>query len=146
MKSLDEAFAALEEGKGRTRSPSGQALCSWIAVNAKDSKALILLPEDLSFEPYAIGLPRGDAGAAARGERRARRIYRDGEIVSIFKQVFREVRRAHAPDARHVHLRHAAGSELGGLPPLVDDGLGAAAAGAHHARSPSSPFFTTSSV
>jgi ABC-type amino acid transport substrate-binding protein len=87
MKSRDEAFAALEEGKVDAFA-SDKILLVGAATKAKDSKALVLLPEDLSFEPYAIALPRGDAGLRLAVNGALARIYRDGEIVSIFNKWF----------------------------------------------------------
>ena len=87
MKSRDEAFAALEEGKVDAFA-SDKVLLVGTAVQAKDPKAFVLLPEDLSFEPYAIGLPRGDAGMRLAVNGALARIYRDGEIISIFNKWF----------------------------------------------------------
>ncbi len=87
MKSRDEAFAALEEGKVDAFA-SDKILLVGAAVKAQDSKTLVLLPEDLSFEPYAIGLPRGDASMRLAVNSALARIYRDGEIVSIFNKWF----------------------------------------------------------
>jgi len=87
MKSRDEAFAALEEGRIDAFA-SDKILLIGASMKAKDPKALFLLPEDLSFEPYAIGLPRGDAGLRLAVNAALARIYRDGEIVSIFNKWF----------------------------------------------------------
>jgi ABC-type amino acid transport substrate-binding protein len=54
----------------------------------KDTKAYTLLSEDLSFEPYAIALPRGDAGLRQAVNAALAQIYRDGEIVPIFGKWF----------------------------------------------------------
>jgi ABC-type amino acid transport substrate-binding protein len=87
LKSRDEAFAALEEGKVDAFA-SDKILLVGGGMKAKDPKALFILPEDLSFEPYAIGLPRGDAGLRQAVNAALARIYRDGEIVSIFNKWF----------------------------------------------------------
>ena len=90
LKSREEALAALEEGKVDAYA-SDKLLLLGTAMNAKDSKALVLLPEDLSFEPYAIALPRGDAGLRLAVNDALARIYREGEIVSIFGKWFRSI-------------------------------------------------------
>ena len=90
MKSREEAFAALEEGKVDGFA-SDKLLLLGSAVGAKDPKALSMLPEDLSFEPYAIALPRGDAGMRLAVNAALAGIYRDGEIVSIFNKWFGKV-------------------------------------------------------
>lgn len=87
VKSREEALAALEGGQVDAFA-SDKVLLLGTAVMAKDPKALVLLPEDLSFEPYAIALPRGDAGLRLAVNAALARIYRDGEIVSIFKKWF----------------------------------------------------------
>jgi len=61
-----------EEGlrRSRTARRTPMRATSWLLIGAgvksKDPKSLFLLPEDLSFEPYAIALPRGDAGLGSR--------------------------------------------------------------------------------
>jgi ABC-type amino acid transport substrate-binding protein len=87
MKSRDEAFAALEEGKVDVLA-SDKILLVGATVKAKDPRAFFLLPEDLSFEPYAIALPRGDAGMRLAVNTALARIYREGEIASIFGKWF----------------------------------------------------------
>ena len=90
VKSRDEALAALEEGRVDAFA-SDKLLLLGAGIKAKDAKALVMLPEDLSFEPYAIALPRGDAGLRLAVNAALARIYRDGEIVSIFGKWFRAV-------------------------------------------------------
>lgn len=90
VKSRDEALAALEEGRVDAFA-SDKLLLLGAGIKAKDAKALVMLPEDLSFEPYAIALPRGDAGLRLAVNAALARIYRDGEIVSIFNKWFRAV-------------------------------------------------------
>lgn len=87
MKSRDEALAALVEGRIDAFA-SDKILLIGASMSAKDPKSLFLLPEDLSFEPYAIALPRGDAGLRLAVNGALSRIYRDGEIVSIFNKWF----------------------------------------------------------
>lgn len=87
LKSRDEAVAALEEGKIDAFASDKVLLIGAIA-SAKDPKSMALLPEDLSFEPYAIALPRGDAGMRLAVNTALAHIYRDGEIRSIFGKWF----------------------------------------------------------
>lgn len=87
MKTREEALAALEEGKVDAFA-SDKILLIGAATKAKDPKSLVLLPEDLSFEPYAIALPRGDAGLRLAVNASLAHIYREGEIASIFSKWF----------------------------------------------------------
>ncbi len=57
FKTRDEAFAAMEDGKVDSFA-SDQLLLVGAAAKAKDPATLKLLPEELSFEPYGIVLPR----------------------------------------------------------------------------------------
>jgi len=47
-----------------------------------------LVADDLSFEPYAIVLPRGDASFRVAVNRGLSEIYRSTEIVEIFRGAF----------------------------------------------------------
>jgi ABC-type amino acid transport substrate-binding protein len=87
LKSREEAVAALEEGKVDAFA-SDKILLIGAISSAKDPKSLSLLPEDLSFEPYAIALPRGDAGMRLAVNTALAHIYREGEIGSIFNKWF----------------------------------------------------------
>jgi len=87
MKTREEALAALEEGKVDAFA-SDKILLIGAGSKAKDPKSLVLLPEDLSFEPYAIALPRGDAGLRLAVNTALGHIYREGEIASIFSKWF----------------------------------------------------------
>jgi ABC-type amino acid transport substrate-binding protein len=44
----------------------------------------VLLNEELSFEPYAITLPRGDAALRLEVNRALTQVYQSGEIEAIF--------------------------------------------------------------
>lgn len=44
----------------------------------------VLLTEELSFEPYAIGLPRGDSALRLEVNRALTQVYQSGEIETIF--------------------------------------------------------------
>jgi ABC-type amino acid transport substrate-binding protein len=47
-----------------------------------------VLDENLSFEPYAITLPRGDANFRLAVNRALAEIFRGDDMVSIFRQAF----------------------------------------------------------
>jgi glutamate/aspartate transport system substrate-binding protein len=87
MKSRDEAMAALEGGTIDAFA-SDKLLLVGAGMKSKDPKSLFLLPEDLSFEPYAIALPRGDSGLRLAVNAALSRIYGEGEIVAIFRKWF----------------------------------------------------------
>lgn len=89
FKSRDAAFAALEEGSVDAFA-SDKLLLVGAADKAKDQKSLTLLPDDLSFEPYGIVLPRGDAAFRLAVNTGLSRIYGSGEIVEIFGRWFRQ--------------------------------------------------------
>jgi ABC-type amino acid transport substrate-binding protein len=87
VKSRDEGFAALEEGKVDAFA-GDKLLLMASSSKVKDPKAYTLLSEDLSFEPYAIALPRGEAGLRQAVNAALAQIYREGEIVPIFNKWF----------------------------------------------------------
>jgi ABC-type amino acid transport substrate-binding protein len=55
---------------------------------AKDPSKLMLLPEDLSYEPLAFALPRGDSAFRLEVNSALTRVYASGDIDTIFKQWF----------------------------------------------------------
>jgi len=85
----DEAFAALEDGKADAFA-SDRLLLVGVGNMARDSKSLTLLPDELSFEPYGIALPRGDADFRLAVNTGLAHLYRSGEIVEIFGRWFRQ--------------------------------------------------------
>ena len=87
VKSRDEAVAALESGSIDAFA-SDKILLLGLGSKMKDPSRYALLPEDLSFEPYAIVLPRGDAGFRLAVNRALSEIYRSDEIVEIFRRAF----------------------------------------------------------
>jgi ABC-type amino acid transport substrate-binding protein len=90
FKYRDDAFAALEEGRVDAFA-SDRLLLIGSAVKAKDPRAFDLLPDQLSFEPYGIALPRGDASFRLAVNTGLAHIYRSGEIVEIFGRWFRDL-------------------------------------------------------
>ncbi len=57
-----------------------------LAVMAKDPSKLALLGDDLSFEPYAMALPRNDSALRLEVNRALTQVYLGGDIESIFAQ------------------------------------------------------------
>jgi len=85
----DEAFAALEDGKADAFA-SDKLLLVGVGNKARDSKSLLLLPDELSFEPYGIVLPRGDADFRLAVNTGLSHLYSSGEITEIFGRWFRQ--------------------------------------------------------
>ncbi len=87
LKDRDQAMAALESGKADAFA-SDKLLLLGVASKSKAQKSLALLGDDLSFEPYAIVLPRGDADLRLAVNSALAQIYRSGEIAEIFNRWF----------------------------------------------------------
>jgi glutamate/aspartate transport system substrate-binding protein len=56
-----------------------------LAVQAKDPKALAILQEDISVEPLAFAVPRGDSAFRLEVNRALTQVYLGGELQDIFK-------------------------------------------------------------
>lgn len=84
----DEALAALETDKVDAFA-SDKLLLVGASVRARDSKSLKMLPDDLSFEPYGITLPLGDAAFRLAVNTGLAQVYASGEIGEIFSRWFR---------------------------------------------------------
>lgn len=87
FKSRDEAFAALEEDKADAFA-SDKLLLIGASEKAKDQRALTLLADQLSMEPYGIVLPRGDAALRLAVNTGLAQIYAGDEIVEIYRRWF----------------------------------------------------------
>jgi glutamate/aspartate transport system substrate-binding protein len=87
FKTRDEAFAALEEGKVDAFA-SDKMLLLGAAQRARDQKSLFLMADQLSFEPYGIVLPRGDADFRLAVNAGLAQLYGSGEIQEIFGRWF----------------------------------------------------------
>jgi len=87
FQSRDEALAALEEGKADAFA-SDKLLLLGAATKAKDPRALTILADQLSIEPYGIVLPRGDAALRLAVNTGLAQIYAGEEIVEIFRRWF----------------------------------------------------------
>ena len=85
VKDRDEGVAALEAGK-----VDGYASDKLLLVGAqlKHPEALAMLPEDLSIEPYAIVLPRGDWALRWAVNTGLAQMLRSGQIVPIYQAWF----------------------------------------------------------
>ncbi len=85
----DEAFAALEDGKADAFA-SDRLLLVGAGLRSRDPKSLQILSDELSFEPYGIVLPRGDADFRLAVNTGLSHLYGSGEIVEIFGRWFRQ--------------------------------------------------------
>ena len=87
FKTRDEAFAAFEGGKADAYA-SDRLLLLGAVTKSKDPKSLLLLPEELSIEPYGIVLPRGDSAFRLAVNTGLAQIYSSGEVIEIFRRWF----------------------------------------------------------
>ena len=86
----EEALAALESGKADAFA-SDRLLLVGAVAKAKDARALALLPDQLSIEPYGIVLPRGDSSLRLAVNTALAQIYGSGEIDEIFRRWFAQL-------------------------------------------------------
>jgi glutamate/aspartate transport system substrate-binding protein len=100
VKDGSEAVAMLESGNA-----DGFASDKLLLVGApmKNPQALVMLPDDLSVEPYAIVLPRGDWAFRHAVNTGLAQIYRDGRIVGVFKTWFDRIGLQMSPVLRIVY-------------------------------------------
>jgi ABC-type amino acid transport substrate-binding protein len=87
VKTRDDGLAQLEAGTIDAFA-SDRVLLIGLAGKAKDPKSLALLTDALSFEPYAIALPRGDWQMRLAVNTALSQIYRSGAIGEIFGRWF----------------------------------------------------------
>jgi glutamate/aspartate transport system substrate-binding protein len=87
VKSRDDGLAQLEAGSIDAFA-SDRVLLVGLASKAADPKSLALLADALSFEPYAIALPRGDWQMRLAVNTALAQIYRSGAIVEIWNRWF----------------------------------------------------------
>jgi len=83
VKDGNEAVGLLEKGS-LDAFASDKVKLVGLAVQAKDPKALAILAEDLSIEPLAFALPRGDSSFRLEVNRALTQVYAGGELESIF--------------------------------------------------------------
>ena len=89
VKDRDAGIAALEKGE-----VDGYASDKLLLVGARfqDAKALTMLPDDLSFEPYGIVLPRGDWALRLAVNSALAEVYGSGLIFKVFSRWFEQVK------------------------------------------------------
>lgn len=89
VKDRDAGIAALEKGE-----VDGYASDKLLLVGARfqDAKALMMLPDDLSFEPYAIALPRGDWAFRLAVNSALADVFRSGQIFAVFGKWFDQIK------------------------------------------------------
>jgi ABC-type amino acid transport substrate-binding protein len=83
----EEGLAKLE-AKEIDAFASDQLLLLALGPKAKDPKSLALMDDPLSFEPYAIVLPRGESGLRIEVNTALARIYRSDAILDIYGRWF----------------------------------------------------------
>ena len=83
VKSREEGLEQLEAGT-LDAFASDRVLLLGLVSKAKNPKGLALLGDALSFEPYAIALPRGDWAMRLAVNTALAHIYRSGKIVDVF--------------------------------------------------------------
>ncbi|HEY6134479.1 MAG TPA: amino acid ABC transporter substrate-binding protein [Rubrivivax sp.] len=83
----DEGLAQLEAGTIDAFA-SDRVLLVGLASKAKDPKALVLLGEPLSYEPYAIVLPRGDWAMRQAVDSALAQIYKSSALPELYNRWF----------------------------------------------------------
>lgn len=81
----NEGIALLESG-GLDAFASDKVKLVGLVVVSKDPRTLTLLPDDLSYEPMAFAVPRGDSAFRLEVNRALTQVYVSGEIERIFAQ------------------------------------------------------------
>jgi len=89
-KSREEALAMLEDGRADAFA-SDKLLLLGAALKAKDMQSLAILDDQLSFEPYGLVIPRGDAAFRLAVNTGLSEIYRSGDIIGIFGRWFADL-------------------------------------------------------
>ena len=79
----NEALAMLESG-GVDAYAGDKIKLVGLAAQAKDPAKFALLTEEISFEPYAMALPRGDAALRLEVNRALTQVYLSDDIETIF--------------------------------------------------------------
>ena len=80
-----DGVAMLEAGSADAYAGDKVKLVGLMAT-AKDPSAFALLAEDLSFEPYALALPRGDSALRLEVNKALTQVYTSRDIETIFNQ------------------------------------------------------------
>ncbi len=87
LKDGNEGIAMLESGS-LDAFASDKIKLIGLAVQAKHPEELSMMPEDLSIEPIAFGLPRNDSAFRLEINTALTQVYLGGEIDAIFTQWF----------------------------------------------------------
>jgi glutamate/aspartate transport system substrate-binding protein len=87
VKSREEGLEQLEAG-ALDAFASDRVLLLGLVSKAKDPKALAMLADALSFEPYAIALPRGDWAMKQAVDSALSQIYRSNALPEIYNRWF----------------------------------------------------------
>ena len=85
VKDGNEGLAMLESGS-LDAFASDKVKLVGLAAQAKDPKPLAILADDLSIEPLAFALPRGDSALRLEVNRALTQVYIGGDIETIFMQ------------------------------------------------------------
>ena len=93
---LFRSVPVIETGEGMTMLESGRVdayagdriKLVGMAVQGNNAGKFVLLTEELSFEPYAMTLPRGDSALRLEVNRALTQVYQNGEIENIFGEWF----------------------------------------------------------
>ena len=83
VEQANEGIALLEAGKADLYAGDKIKLIGLVTLS-KDPSKFMLLSEDLSYEPYAIALPRNDSGLRLEVNRALTQVYVSGEIETIY--------------------------------------------------------------
>ena len=83
-----EAAVAALEAEQADAFVSDKVLLEGIAGKVKDAGKYVMLPDNLSFEPYAIALPRNDSALRLEVNRGLSAIFRSPAIKEIFEHTF----------------------------------------------------------
>jgi ABC-type amino acid transport substrate-binding protein len=82
----DAGFAALTRGDVDGFATDKLVLLSF--MRRSDARDLTLLPDDLSFEPFAIVLPQGDWAFRLAINSGLAKLFRSGEVIQIYSKYF----------------------------------------------------------
>jgi len=88
VKDRDEGIDALESGKVDGYASDKLLL---VGTQAKHPETLVILPDDLSIEAYAIALPRGDWALRLAVNTGVAPVFRSGLIFAGFKRWFGQI-------------------------------------------------------
>jgi ABC-type amino acid transport substrate-binding protein len=88
VKDRDEGVGMLEAGKVDGYASDKLLL---VGANIKNPAALTMLPDDLSVEPYAIVLPRGDWAFRLAVNTGLAQIFRTGQIITLVNGWFGKI-------------------------------------------------------